>query len=110
MTDPRLLSLVQRVERIDEDIAELTADKAEVMKEAKSAGYDLAALRLVLAERRKMAKDAAAFATLQSIAETYRGALGMLVGTPLGNAALGRLADDLASGRVTIKVGDEVAA
>lgn len=48
----QLKSFVERVERIEEDIAALNADKAELYKEAKSAGYDPKFIRKIVALRK----------------------------------------------------------
>ena len=36
----QLLSIVQRIERLNEDAAQIATDIKEIMAEAKSAGYD----------------------------------------------------------------------
>lgn len=48
----QLKSFVERVERIEEDIAALNADKAELYKEAKSVGYDPKFIRKIVALRK----------------------------------------------------------
>lgn len=52
----RLLSLVQRIERIDDEIKNLRADRSDVFAEAKSAGFDVPILRLIL-KRRKVDRE-----------------------------------------------------
>jgi uncharacterized protein (UPF0335 family) len=52
----RLAGLVQRLERIEQDIGALNSDKRDVYAEAKSAGFDPNALREVLRYRRDPAK------------------------------------------------------
>lgn len=49
----RLLSIVQRVERLAEEKAALQADIKDIFTEAKSAGFDAKVVRVMLA-RRKM--------------------------------------------------------
>lgn len=48
----RLLSIIERVERIDEEIKGLRSDRTDILAEAKSAGFDVAIIRLVLKRRR----------------------------------------------------------
>ena len=52
----QLLSLIERVEHIEEEEASLRADKKEVMNEAKSAGYDPKYIKLMV-KLRKMDRD-----------------------------------------------------
>lgn len=49
----RLRSIIERVERLEEDEAVLRADKKEIYEEAKSEGFDVKILRMVVRERRK---------------------------------------------------------
>ena len=49
----QLRALVERIERLEEEIAELNGDKSEVYKEAKSHGFDAKIIRKVVAARRK---------------------------------------------------------
>ena len=52
-TEARVRAIIERVERLDEEIAALNADKAEVYAEAKGDGFDTKALKAVVRERRK---------------------------------------------------------
>lgn len=47
-----LRSFVKRVERVEEEIAALNADKSEIYKEARGNGFDVKALRKVVAQRK----------------------------------------------------------
>lgn len=49
----QLRALVERIERVEEEIAELNADKSDIYKEAKSNGFDAKIIRKVVAARRK---------------------------------------------------------
>lgn len=40
-----LLSIVERVERKDAELAEVNADKSEIYKEAKSLGFDVSVIK-----------------------------------------------------------------
>jgi uncharacterized protein (UPF0335 family) len=57
MTDPvqgdQLKSLVQRIERLEEEKRTIAADIKEVYGEAKGTGYDVKILRKVIALRRR---------------------------------------------------------
>jgi uncharacterized protein (UPF0335 family) len=48
----RLRSFVERIERLEQDRANLNADIREVVAEAKSAGFDARALRQIVRLRR----------------------------------------------------------
>ncbi len=52
----QLRSYVDRIERLEADKAEIAADISEVYKEAKGNGFHPAALRKVVAERKKDAQ------------------------------------------------------
>ena len=47
-TQKQLKSLVERIERLEEERAALTADIREIYAEAKSMGFDVKALRSVV--------------------------------------------------------------
>lgn len=49
----QLRSFVERVERLEAEIAELNSDKSDIFKEAKGNGFDVKALKAVIAYRRK---------------------------------------------------------
>lgn len=49
----RLRTIVERLERLDDDRAAVIADMKEVFAEAKGEGYDVKALRAVLKYRRE---------------------------------------------------------
>ena len=51
-TDDRLRLLIERIERLEEDKANVMADMKEVYAEAKSSGYDTKILRKVIALRK----------------------------------------------------------
>ena len=83
-----LQSFIERVERLNEELANLSADRTEVFKEAKSAGFDPKIMREIVKIR---AMDQAKRAEHQALLETYMDALGMLADLPLGQAAMGRV-------------------
>lgn len=81
----RLRSLIERIERLEEEKAALTGDIREVYAEAKGAGFDTKIMRQIIRERRM---DAADRQEQETILDLYRQALGMLADLPLGQAAL----------------------
>ena len=81
MSDPntsvaadQLRSIVERVERLEEEIKALNADKSEVYSEAKSSGFAVAVIKRIVADRRKPAADREEF---EAVYELYLDALGM---------------------------------
>ncbi|MTW19360.1 DUF2312 domain-containing protein [Rhodoplanes serenus] len=83
----QLRSLVERIERLEEEKKALADDIKDVFAEAKGNGYDVKALRAVI-RLRKQDKDERA--EHEAIVETYMHALGVLAFTPLGRAAIER--------------------
>jgi uncharacterized protein (UPF0335 family) len=81
----RLISIVERIEKLEEERKHLQEDIKDIYTEAKSAGYDVKVLRMVIANRKK---DQAEWEEQQALLETYMRALGQLADTPLGQAAL----------------------
>ena len=53
----RLRSLVERIERLEEEKKELQSDIRDIFAEAKSAGFDVKALRTVVKLRKMNAAD-----------------------------------------------------
>ncbi len=81
----RLMSIVERIEKLEEERKHLQEDIKDIYTEAKSAGFDVKVLRMVIASRKK---DQAEWEEQQALLETYMRALGQLADTPLGQAAL----------------------
>lgn len=53
----RLRSLVERIERLEEERKELAADIKDIYTEAQSAGFDKKVLRALVAERKQDANE-----------------------------------------------------
>jgi uncharacterized protein (UPF0335 family) len=70
----RLRSLVERIERLDEEKKVLTSDIKDLFIEGKSAGYNVKALRRLIRERKQ---DAADVEEEETQLDLYRHALGM---------------------------------
>ena len=70
----RLLSLIERIERLNEEKKGIAEDIKEVFAEAKGAGYDVKAMREAIKLR---AKDKAQRQEEEFILDTYKRALGL---------------------------------
>lgn len=70
-----LRSLVERIERLEEDKAAIGADIKEVYSEAKSNGFDPKIMRMVIRLRKR---EAAERAEEQAMLDVYLAALGMV--------------------------------
>lgn len=86
-TAKRLLSIIERIERLEEERKALAEDVKDIYREAKSAGFDAPTIRLIIKHR---AEDEAKRAEREALLETYLAALGQLADTPLGKAATER--------------------
>ena len=76
----RLRSFIERIERLNEEKAALTADTREVFSEAKAAGFDTKVMRRLIAERKLDPQDNA---EQQDLLTLYREAIAF-DNTPLG--------------------------
>lgn len=70
-----LRSLIERIERLEEDKAAISADIKEVYSEAKVTGFDPKIIRMVVRIRKA---DPAERAEQQALLDTYMAALVML--------------------------------
>ena len=70
----RLRSIVERIERLDEERKSLGSDIKDIYTEAKSAGFDTKVLRQLIAIRKQEPADVEERETLLDL---YRRALGM---------------------------------
>jgi uncharacterized protein (UPF0335 family) len=87
--DQELRLLIERVERLESEKQGIMDDIKDVYAEAKSRGYIPKVMRQIVRERKMEPHDRA---EQEMILDTYRNALGMLIGTPLGDAAMRRAA------------------
>jgi uncharacterized protein (UPF0335 family) len=80
MTDTRIIaaerlrSLVERIERLNEERKALASDIKDIYAEAKSAGFDLEVIRQLVRIR---AKEPAEVEEQETLLDVYRRALGM---------------------------------
>ena len=70
----RLRSLVERIERLEEERKALSSDIKDIYGEAKSAGFDPKVLRALISLRKK---EPAEVEELETLLDVYRRALGM---------------------------------
>lgn len=80
-----LRGYVERVSSLHDTRDEVNGDIRAVYAEAKDAGFDTTILREIVKEYRT---DGEARQSRYSLLDQYRRALGMLAGTPLGEAAM----------------------
>ena len=74
----QLKSLIERIERMEEEKATIAADIREIFAEAKANGYDVKIMRKVLRIRKL---DAHERYEEEALLDTYLHALGMAVGS-----------------------------
>jgi len=70
----RLRSIVDRIERLEEERSNLVADIKDIYAEAKSAGFDVKVLRQLISLRKK---DDAEVAEMETLLDVYKRSLGM---------------------------------
>jgi uncharacterized protein (UPF0335 family) len=88
--DERLASIVERIVNLENEKRGCAEDIKEIYLEAKSAGYDVPALRIVVKHAIESDAKRSKRQTAEEIAASMMAALGMLGDTPLGVAALER--------------------
>ena len=87
MINNQLQSIVDRIEKLEDDRSLLASDIKEIYAEAKSNGFDPKILKKVIAIRKKNREEVE---MEDQLVQTYMSALGMLSDTPLGQAAMRR--------------------
>jgi len=83
----QLASIVQRIEKLEDEKAAIAEDIKEIYAEAKGNGFDPKILRKIVALRKQ---DADKRREEQAVLAVYMAELGMLADTPLGQAAIER--------------------
>ena len=81
----QLKSIIERIERMEEEKKAIADDIRDVYDEAKGNGFDVKALRAIVRLRKL---DVDERREQEAVLETYMHALGMLADTPLGQAAI----------------------
>lgn len=74
MNADQLKSIIERIERLNEEAAATAGDIKEVYAEGKSAGYDTKIIRKIVALR---AMDAATRQEAEALLEVYKQAVGL---------------------------------
>ena len=74
LSKEQLKSVVERIEKLNEDMTDIKADIKEIYKEAKSDGFDVKALKDIIKMRKK---DKDELAEQDEIVRLYRNALDM---------------------------------
>jgi len=85
VTNNQLKALVERIEKLEDEKTIIAEDIKEVYSEAKGSGFDPKIIRKLISFRKQDAKKRA---EEQAVLAAYMDALGMLAGTPLGEAAV----------------------
>jgi uncharacterized protein (UPF0335 family) len=70
----RLRSIIERYERLDEEVKALGSDKKDIMSEAKSAGFSAPVIMALIKLRKKEPAEVEEF---ESLLDVYRRALNM---------------------------------
>jgi uncharacterized protein (UPF0335 family) len=83
----QLASIVERIEKLEDEKAMLAEDIKEVYAEAKGHGFDPKILRKIVSLRKQ---DGDKRREEQAVMAVYMAELGMLADTPLGQAAIER--------------------
>jgi uncharacterized protein (UPF0335 family) len=83
----QLASIVERIEKLEDEKAMLAEDIKEVYAEAKGNGFDPKILRKIVSLRKQ---DSDKRREEQAVLAVYMAELGMLADTPLGQAAIER--------------------
>lgn len=84
ITNNQIASIVERIERLEDEKSTLALDISEVYKEAKGNGFDAKVLKKVIAERKKPAHQRQ---EQQEIFDLYMSAIEGFDKTPLGQFA-----------------------
>lgn len=74
VTGAQLKSIIERIERLEEERKELGADVREIYAEAKGNGYDPKILRMIIRLRKMNPADRA---EQDALLDTYKSAIGM---------------------------------
>lgn len=75
----QLKAIVERLEKLDEEKSAIGDDIKDLYAEAKSNGFDVAAIRAVFARRKRIRKNKDKVAEHESLVDTYTHAIGDLL-------------------------------
>ena len=88
MKNNQLASIVDRIEKLELEKADIADLIKDVYTEAKYNGFDVKILRKIIVQRKKTNEERK---LEQDLIDTYMNALGMIADLPLGQAALRNL-------------------
>ena len=88
MKNNQLASIVDRIEKLELEKADIADLIKDVYTEAKYNGFDVKILRKIIVQRKKTDEERK---LEQDLIDTYMNALGMIADLPLGQAALRNL-------------------
>lgn len=83
----RLRSFVARIERLEEEKSAIAGDIKDCYAELRGMGFDGKIVRQVIKLRKMETADREEY---EELLDLYKAAVGLLVGTPLGDAAMPR--------------------
>ena len=83
-----LNAFIDRVENMNQQIADSQSDRRELYGEIKRAGYDVATVRAIVKRR---AADTDKIHAMDELMDEYMAALGDFLSTPLGQAGADRM-------------------
>lgn len=84
ISNNQIASIVQRIEKMEDEKTSISIDISEIYKEAKGNGYDVKILKKVVAERKKPQHQRE---QTQTIFDLYMNAIEGFEETPLGKHA-----------------------
>lgn len=99
----QLRSFIERIEYVNGEIAKRNSDRTEIFLEAKALGFCGKTMREILRLRRMSESERQ---EAEALLEVYKGALGMLDGTPLGEFARKKLSEQPKINPETGEVGE----
>jgi uncharacterized protein (UPF0335 family) len=76
-SNEQLKSIVERIERLEEEKKAISSDIGDIYAESKGNGFDVPALKAIVRARRETAEQKAKREDREVHEEVYRGALGM---------------------------------
>jgi len=87
----QLKSIISRIVNLENQKAEIGSDIKDIYAEAKSNGFDPAALKDLVKEQREKPEKKQKRLTKEESLAVYKAALGILSELPLGQAAIARV-------------------
>lgn len=87
----QLKAIIERVENVDAEIDGKKEDIKQIYAEAEGNGLDKAAIKAIVARRKKQRKNKDKLAEREAIIDNYMVALGEFANSPLGQAAISRV-------------------